>query len=362
MEGLVINMKDLFAGIYQGKKVLVTGHTGFKGSWLCLWLEQMGAKVFGLSLDIPTEPSHFKLLNLATTSLMGDIRNLEFVQKTIDDINPDIIFHLAAQSLVLPSYADPVSTYATNVLGTVNLLEATRKNNKVKSFINVTSDKCYENREWDRGYREDDAMGGYDPYSSSKGCAELVFSAYQRSFFSLENFGVKHHTLLASVRAGNVIGGGDWAQSRLIPDIVRATKDKKIAYIRNPKATRPWQHVLEPLSGYLLLGQKLLQGEKELAEAFNFGPFSSQELSVVDVVERMQNFWDEIKYEIIVNPHQLHEAHLLKLDISKACLKLDWKPTWGDEQFEHTVKWYKDFYTQNKINSMQDLKFFTKKF
>lgn len=274
-------MRNLFCGVYKKRKVLITGHTGFKGSWLTFWLSQMGADVLGYALEPDTNPNHFSMLDLPIASVIGDIRDIEHLTRVFDRFQPEIIFHLAAQSLVRRSYDDPAETFKTNVIGTVNIFEACRRTSSVRAVINVTSDKCYENREWLWGYRENDPMGGYDPYSASKGCAELVTSAYRNSFFNLAEYDRKHYTLLASVRAGNVIGGGDWAKDRIMTDIMEAVSQGEKLYIRNPRATRPWQHVLEPLSGYLLLGQKLLEGEKEFAEAWNFGPNDDGAISIV---------------------------------------------------------------------------------
>ena len=250
---------DMFNQIYNNKRVLITGHTGFKGSWLALWLSQMGAKITGYSLQPPTEPNHFYLLSMGINSIIGDIRDTDKLKQVFKEQQPEIVFHLAAQPIVRLSYKDPVETFTSNVMGTVNVLEASRESGTVRAIVNVTSDKCYENREWPRGYREMDSLGGYDPYSASKGCAELITSCWRNSFFNLKDYGSAHHTLLASGRAGNVIGGGDWAIDRLIPDIVRSVEQNEKVKIRNPHAIRPWQHVLEPLSGYLILAQKLYE-------------------------------------------------------------------------------------------------------
>lgn len=346
----------LFNNIYKGKKVLITGHTGFKGSWLSLWLFKLGAEVIGYSIDIPTNPSHFELLNLKITSIIGDVLNKEKLLNTIQKHQPDIVFHLAAQPLVRESYINPVKTFETNIMGTVNLLESCRKTGQVKVIINITSDKCYQNKEWTRGYKEHDPMGGNDPYSASKGGAELVANSYRNSFFNVKEFGKSHSTLLADVRSGNVIGGGDWAKDRLIPDIVKATANDEITVIRNPQSTRPWQHVLEPLSGYLLLGWKLLERKKEFADNWNFGPDDDSSLTVNEVIERAKKHWDKIKYKIKESSDNFHEANLLKLDSSKARTQLKWKNIWDSHKaIEKTITWYKNYYKNAKILSEKDL-------
>jgi len=346
MENLV--MENLFGGIYKEKTVLVTGHTGFKGSWLAYWLNQMGAKVIGYSLEAPTIPNHINLLNLNIISIIGDIRDLEKLNQTIETYNPDIVFHLAAQPLVRLSYENPIETYETNVIGTLKVFEACRKNN-IKAIVNITSDKAYENKEWIWGYRENDPMGGYDPYSSSKGCADLLANSYRNSYFNPKEYKKTHITLLASCRAGNVIGGGDWAQDRLITDIMVSVSQGKKVSIRNPRATRPWQHVLEPLSGYLHIGQKLLEEKVEFGEAWNFGPSDEGSITVEEVVQNVKKHWAKIDYEINSDPHQLHEANLLKLDCSKAHILLKWKDVWDSETtFLKTVKWYKAYYEEDK--------------
>lgn len=349
-------MQHLFGGIYKDKTVLVTGHTGFKGSWLVYWLKQMGAKVIGYSLSAPTTPNHFDLLTLDIVSVLGDIRDLEKLEHTFVTYKPDIVFHLAAQALVRPSYANPIETYETNVMGTLKVLEACRKH-QVKAIVNITSDKAYENKEWIWGYRENDPMGGYDPYSSSKGCADLLANSYRNSYFNINDYKKSHQTLLATCRAGNVIGGGDWAQDRLMSDImVSLSQDKKVS-IRNPKATRPWQHVLEPLSGYLQIGQKLLEEKVEFAEAWNFGPSDEGSICVEEVIHHVKKYWDAIDYEIYQVSNQLHEANLLKLDCSKAHIKLNWKDVWNSEiTFKKTVQWYKSFYTEDSILTPIDFK------
>lgn len=354
-------MQELFGGIYKNKKVLVTGHTGFKGSWLSLWLKELDAKVIGYALQPNTQPNHFELLDIDMISIIGDITDYDRLYQVFQEYQPDIVFHLAAQPLVRYSYANPVETFQTNVMGTVNVFEACKNTKSVKAIVNITSDKCYDNKEQIWGYRETDSMGGYDPYSASKGCAELVTSSYRNSFFNPDDYHIKHNTLLASCRAGNVIGGGDWAEDRLIPDIIRAIEKNEIVKIRNPHATRPWQHVLEPLSGYLLVGQKLLQGEKEFATAWNFGPKEESDITVEEVVKNIKKYWNRFTYDIQKNDADPHEAHLLKLDCTKAAIKLHWMPEWNsDITFEKTIKWYKEFYENNKIISLNHIYEYTK--
>ncbi|WP_457746017.1 CDP-glucose 4,6-dehydratase [Sulfurimonas sp.] len=348
-------MQTLFNGVYKDKTVLVTGHTGFKGSWLVYWLKKMGANVVGYSLEAPTTPNHIDLLSLDIISIIGDIRDLEKLHKTFTTYKPDIVFHLAAQPLVRLSYENPIETYETNVIGTLKVFEACRKA-KVKAIVNITSDKAYDNKEWIWGYRENDPMGGYDPYSSSKGCADILANSYRNSYFNLNDYKKTHNTLLASCRAGNVIGGGDWAQDRLLTDIMLSVSQGKKVSIRNPYATRPWQHVLEPLSGYLHIGQKLLEEKKEFAEAWNFGPSDEGSITVEEVVKNVKKHWGKIDYEINRDPKQLHEANLLKLDCSKAHILLKWKDVWGsDTTFEKTVKWYKSYYEKNVIETETNL-------
>ena len=348
-------MQKLFGSIFKNKTVLVTGHTGFKGSWLSFWLNQMEANVVGYSLKAPTSPSHFELLNLDITSIIGDIRDEKKLDDTFSKYKPEIVFHLAAQPLVRLSYENPIDTYETNVIGTLKVLEVCRMH-KVKAIVNVTSDKCYENKEWIWGYREDDPMGGYDPYSSSKACAELLTSSYRNSYFNPEEYLKNHNTLLASCRAGNVIGGGDWAKDRLMTDIILSVSQGKKVSIRNPNSTRPWQHVLESLSGYLHVGQKLLEGNIEFAESWNFGPNDEGSITVKEVVENIKKDWDKIDYEINQDPTQPHEANLLKLDCSKAHVKLKWNSVWDSTTtFEKTVKWYKNYYEKGKIETKENL-------
>lgn len=312
---------------WQGKRVLLTGHTGFKGSWLSLWLQSMGANVVGYALAPPTNPSLFEEADVGSgmTSIMGDIRDLDKLQAVFAEYQPEIVIHMAAQPLVRYSYLNPVETYSTNVMGTVNLLEAVRNTPGVKAVVNITTDKCYENREWVWGYRENEPMGGYDPYSNSKGCAELVSAAYRSSFFNAETY-ANHGVALATVRAGNVIGGGDWASDRLIPDILSAFEQGKRVDIRNPHAIRPWQHVLEPLRGYLTLAEHLYEQGTNFAEGWNFGPNDEDAKPVGWIVEQMAALWGNDAYWQIDKGEHPHEANYLKLDISKVRSRLDWHP------------------------------------
>ncbi len=324
---------------WQGKRVLLTGHTGFKGSWLSVWLQSLGAELQGFALAPPTDPNLFDLARVSSgmRSVIGNIRDADAVTKAVADFRPEIVIHMAAQPLVRHSYVHPVETYATNVMGTVHVLEAVRQVGTACVVVNVTSDKCYENREWAWGYRENEAMGGHDPYSSSKGCAELVTSAYRRSFF--QEAGIA----LATGRAGNVIGGGDWAADRLLPDILRAIAAGRTVEIRNPRATRPWQHVLEPLGGYLALAESLWTDPQRFAGGWNFGPHDLDVRPVSWVVERVCQAWGGAAAWSAVGPApSLHEAHALKLDVSKAALELGWKPRWCLERaLEATVHWHK---------------------
>ena len=324
---------------WKNKKVYITGHTGFKGSWLSIWLLNMGAKVKGYSLPVDTKPALFEEANLANEmeSEIGDIRDLEQLTDSIQNFNPDILIHMAAQPLVRLSYKEPVETYTTNVIGTGNVLEAARKCSNLKAIVSVTTDKCYENKEWEWGYRENEAMGGHDPYSSSKGCAELVTSAYRRSFFNSKNT-----ASLASARAGNVIGGGDWSEDRLIPDILKAFKKSDPVVIRNPLATRPWQHVLEPLSGYLVLAQELYLNGDEFAEGWNFGPKDEDCKPVSWILDEMVKNWGSNASWCLDKNNNPHEAGFLKLDCSKASIRLKWNPKWSLQlTLKSIVDWYK---------------------
>lgn len=350
------SVRNLFGGVYSGCRVLVTGHTGFKGSWLALWLSEMGAEVAGFSLDAPTEPSHWKLLGLPIQETIGDIRDVQALEGAVARFQPRIVFHLAAQPLVRESYRIPAETYATNVVGSVNVYEACRKAGSVRAVVSITTDKVYRNREWEWGYRENDPFGGFDPYSASKACAEIATESYRDSFWPVAKFGGSHDTLLATARAGNVVGGGDWAADRLVPDLMRAAASKGTATIRNPDSTRPWQHVLEPLSGYLLLGRRLLEGRAEFAEGWNLGPSDDGVVNVRTVVERMEKAWEAIRVEFRPDPIAPHEARLLKLDCSKAKDRLGWKPLWsGLETVEITAAWYRAWTEREAVTSREDI-------
>lgn len=336
---------------WKNKKVLITGHTGFKGSWLSLWLQNAGANVIGYALPPPTTPNLFTIADIHKNmvSLTGDVRDLGQLSTVIRSYTPEIIFHMAAQSLVRYSYQNPVETYLVNIMGTVNLLDAIRRIGGTKVVVNITSDKCYENREWVWGYRENEPMGGYDPYSSSKGCSELVTAAFRSSFFSRGEFS-RHSVALASARAGNVIGGGDWAEDRLIPDIMRAIMKRKPVAIRNPHAIRPWQHVLEPLSGYLLLAEKLWENGPDFAESWNFGPNETDAQPVSWIVDYLTDLWgDGASWKKVEGDHP-HEAHSLRLDSSKAKIRLGWQPRWDLETALNTIiSWYQDYHGKKEM-------------
>ena len=335
----VWNMND--TTFWNGKRVFLTGHTGFKGSWLSIWLHSLGASVTGYALEPPTDPSLFELAKVGElmTSVIADIRDLERLKAEMAAASPDIVIHMAAQPLVRDSYKIPVETYATNVMGTVHLLEAVRACHSVRAVVNVTTDKVYENREWVWGYRENEAFGGYDPYSNSKACSELVTAAYRSSYFNPADY-TRHGVALASARAGNVIGGGDWAVDRLVPDILRAILTDEPVRIRNPYAVRPWQHVLEPLSGYLTLARKLYMDGIRFAEGWNFGPSDDDARPVEWIVHRMCDCWGNgARYEIDNGEHP-HEAHYLKLDCSKARADLGWQPRWSLERsLDSIIAW-----------------------
>ncbi|BBE30626.1 CDP-glucose 4,6-dehydratase [Tepiditoga spiralis] len=349
---------------YKNKKVLITGHTGFKGSWLTIWLLKMGAKVIGYALDPYTQKDNFVLSKLSEKiiDIRDDVRNYDNLKNTFEKYKPDIIFHMAAQPLVRLSYKMPRDTFETNIMGTVNVLEAFKNTEESKVLINITSDKCYENKEWIWGYRENDPMGGYDPYSASKGASEIVSNAYLKSFFNPEKFN-KHKKAIATVRAGNVIGGGDWAKDRIIPDCIRALEKDIPIEIRNPNAIRPWQNVLEPLSGYLLLGTKLLKNPKKYSGSWNFGPHLNSIITVREIVEKVienygNGFWKDLS-----NNTQPHEAKLLNLDISKSKFYLNWEPTLNiSETINLTIDWYKNYKKENVYElCMKQIKYFENK-
>jgi len=339
-------MPRVFNNFYNGQRVLITGHTGFKGSWLSVWLRELGADITGYALEPPTVPSLFEICNLEdkVTSIVGDIRDYKVLRDVFEKFQPEIVFHMAAQSLVRPSYKEPVETYQTNIMGTVNLLEACRHTPSIRAVVNVTSDKCYENHGYIYNYKEGDPVGGYDPYSSSKGCSELVTNAYLRSFFNPSNYNKEHAVSLASVRSGNVIGGGDWAEDRLIPDCIKALMENKPIVIRYPDAVRPWQHVLESLSGYLLLAQHLYQDGAAFSGAWNFGPHDNDARPVRWLVEHITEMWGSNAFWTFDGNNYLHEAHYLKLDCSKAKSKIGWYPQWDlNTALDKTIEWYKAY-------------------
>lgn len=337
-------MLDMF---YKGVKVLVTGHSGFKGSWLCLLLERLGADVVGYSSLPPSTPDHFSLCRPGCASVEGDIRDMGGLRKVMRDYSPELVLHLAAQPLVRRSYRVPVETFEVNVVGAAMVMEACRETESVRAVINVTSDKCYHNREWPWGYREDDELGGRDPYSASKACAELVTASFGRSFFDAADRSV----LWATARAGNVLGGGDWGEDRLVPDLMRDAASGVATDIRNPQAVRPWQHVLDPLTGYLMLGRKLLEGDRDFVGAWNFGPSDSSLWTVGQVAKQICGLWPGSSINLGEGGGP-HEAGMLKLDSSKARLKLGWRPRWDAERcIRETVAWYKDYYENGKIES-----------
>lgn len=344
MGGLKGRVNPVF---WKGKKIFITGHTGFKGSWLSLWLQEMGAIVKGYALEPNTIPNLFTQANVAHNmySDIGNVNDLNHITESMKAFNPEVLIHMAAQPLVRLSYKEPVLTYATNVMGTVNVLEAARKCSNLKAIVSVTTDKCYENKEWAWGYREDEPMGGHDPYSSSKGCAELVTAAYRKSFFNDEN-----SAFLASARAGNVIGGGDWSADRLIPDILRAFEKKMPVIVRNPLSTRPWQHVLEPISGYLVLAQHLFEDGSNVTEGWNFGPKDEDCKPVSWILDKMVTKWGNgASWELDKNSNS-HEAGYLKLDCSKAAIRLNWYPKWNLEYtLESIIKWHQHYIAQKNI-------------
>jgi CDP-glucose 4,6-dehydratase len=341
-------MRKIFNGVFDGKKILITGHTGFKGSWLSIWLESLGADVIGYALPPDTEPSMFEAANIDThvINIEGDVRDRNHLERVLEKYEPEMIFHLAAQALVRLSYDNPVQTFETNIMGTVNLLEAVRKCKSVRVCTVITSDKCYENKEWVYAYRENDALGGYDPYSSSKAGTELIVGSYRKSFFSPDKIS-DHGVALATVRAGNVIGGGDWSSDRIVPDAVRALADNKIITIRNPRAVRPWQHVLESLSGYLWLAALMWDHGAKYSSAWNFGPNNIDNLTVGQLVDGIVEKWGigEWTDASVNNIIQPHEANILRLDCTKAQSLLGWSPVYGiNEAINATVNWYRNYY------------------
>jgi CDP-glucose 4,6-dehydratase len=341
---------NAFGASYGGRRVLVTGHTGFKGSWLCLWLQTLGSQVSGLALDPSPEPSHWGLLKLSINDHRVDIRDEAAVRRVFAAERPEVVFHLAAQPLVRRSYREPVTTWSTNVMGTVHVLEAARHTPEVRAVVVVTTDKCYENREWPWAYRERDRLGGHDPYSASKAGAELVAASYRTAF-------LKHPSapLLATARGGNVIGGGDWSEDRLVPDLVRSVSARELLVIRSPRATRPWQHVLDCLSGYLLLGQRLLEGDATCADAWNFGPDGDENRTVEQVLQYLARTWPQLKWQLASSP-QPHEAGLLHLDTAKAKMHLGWRSVWNLEQaIHHTANWYRKWHEVGEVSSAGEL-------
>jgi len=342
-----------FRSTYANKQILVTGHTGFKGSWLSVWLTHLGACVTGLSLDIPTSPSHFEVSRIGelVNDQRVDVRDTEQLKRVVDECQPDFVFHLAAQSLVRSSYEDPLATFSINAIGSANILDALRTMNKNVIVVMITSDKVYDNVEWVWGYRETDRLGGKDPYSASKGMAELAIRAFIESYFNSPESNIR----VGITRAGNVIGGGDWARDRIVPDCMKAWAQNKAVEIRNPASTRPWQHVLEPLSGYLTLGAELYRSEQKSGNAYNFGPPASQNHSVQELIEEMSHYWDNVSWrDISKDQRHLHEAGLLKLNCDKALFDLQWQPALQfKETVRMTVQWYKRYY-QNESKSMLD--------
>lgn len=345
----LIMPKNVNPAFWQGKRVFLTGHTGFKGSWMSLWLQSMGAEVRGLALEPPTEPALFNVAHVARgmDHQVADIRDYDTTRSLMAAFKPEIVIHMAAQPLVRLSYQQPIETYATNVMGTVHVLEAARHADSVRAMVNITTDKCYENKEWVWSYREDEPMGGHDPYSNSKGCAELVSSAYRKSFLTTEGIA------MATARAGNVIGGGDWAQDRLIPDILRALEKQQPVLIRNPHAIRPWQHVLEPLSGYLLLAERLYENGHADAEGWNFGPRDEDSQTVQWIVEHLCQSWGNDATWALQRGDHPHEAHFLKLDISKARQRLQWAPRWSlPTALSYITEWHKAWLSGHQMGDV----------
>lgn len=348
-------MIDIFDNFYKGKRILVTGHTGFKGSWLSIWLHELGAEVVGVAHAPFTERDNFVLSGIGkkiNADLRADIRDGQKMKDIFAEYQPEIVFHLAAQPLVRLSYNEPVMTYETNVMGTINIMDAIRATDSVKVGVMITTDKCYDNKEQMRGYKEDDPFGGYDPYSSSKGACEIAIQSWRRSFFNPEDYGKKHHVSLASVRAGNVIGGGDWALDRIIPDCIKALEADKTIEIRSPKAIRPWEHVLEPLSGYMILAQKMWENPTEYCEGWNFGPENDSISTVWDVASALVENFGKGELKDVSDPNAVHEANLLMLDITKAKTRLGWKPRLDAK---HTIDLVADWYKRYKQGDVYQL-------
>ena len=349
---------DIFDNFYRGKKVLITGHTGFKGSWLSIWLHELGAEIVGVALDPYSEKDNYVLSGIGKkikADIRADIRDGQKIKDIFEEYQPEIVFHLAAQPLVRLSYEKPVETYETNVMGTINVMEAIRETNSVKVGVMITTDKCYDNKEQLQGYKENDPFGGYDPYSSSKGACEIAIQSWRRSFFNPEDYGKKHTVSLASVRAGNVIGGGDWALDRIIPDCIRAIEAGKPINIRSPKAVRPWEHVLEPLSGYMVLAQKMWEHPTDYCEGWNFGPEQEAVSTVWDVASELVKCFGRGELVDSSNPNAVHEAKLLMLDITKAKTCLGWKPRLNSKQTINLVAdWYKRYKTEDVFDICVD--------
>ena len=357
MERLVT--PTFFKGVYSGRRVLVTGHTGFKGSWLISWLKILGAEVTGYAFDSPDNTRHYSVLKSGIRSVTGDVLDQNRLADTLNEVRPEIVFHLAAQALVRRSYKEPVYTYQANVIGTMNVYEACRQCEAVKAIVSITSDKVYENKETVFPYREEDQLGGFDIYSSSKACVEIMTNSYRNSF--LKGDGKNLTKRLVTARAGNVIGGGDWAEDRLVPDVMRAIENKKRVIIRNPAAVRPWQHVLEPLSGYLLLGQHLLEGNTLPYHSLNFGPSARSVINVGELVEAIKKIIPDLDVEINPDANAPHEAGFLAVDSSAACMALQWRPVWeAKEAITKTTRWYYEFIKHGTVLTIDDIASYTK--
>ncbi|MGQ0559096.1 MAG: CDP-glucose 4,6-dehydratase [Sphingosinicella sp.] len=337
------------ANSYRGLRVFVTGHTGFKGTWLCAWLKRLGAEVTGFSDRIPTEPSHFETLGLEIADLRGDIADPQAIADAIRSARPVLVFHLAAQSLVRRAYSDPIETYRTNLMGSLALFEACRAAGGVRAVVSATTDKVYRNHEWDRGYREEDELGGADPYSASKSCVELMTASYRETLLPAGDM------LIASVRAGNVIGGGDWAEDRLVPDLIRAAFGGTRVSIRNPDSTRPWQHVLDPLLGYLVVGERLLAGDRTVAEAWNFGPASRAEVRVANIVEAVRAMLPQLEAVASPDADDRKESGLLQLDSAKAAARLGWRTQWDRVMLERTIAWYRAYHERQELLTFEQI-------